>query len=88
MKREPFSYECYWESTQNKLVLHSYVVTTKSSSKRNALLLSTVQPILDVTKDDEKKNLRCINCTNFTKGGTAVMDHRIATDTCKAKSNY
>ena len=52
MKREPFSYECYWESTQNKLDLHSYVVTTKSSSKRNALLLSTVQPILDVTKYD------------------------------------
>ena len=63
MGRDPFSYKCYWESTQNKLDQHSYVVTTKSFSKRNALLLLTVQPILGVTNDDEKKSLQYINCT-------------------------
>ena len=64
LRRDPFSYKCYWESTQNKLDLHSYVVTTKSFSKRNALLLLTVQPILGVTNDDrKKKSLRYINCT-------------------------
>ena len=54
-ERERFSYQCFWESSENKLVLHSYVVPTKSSGKRNVLLLSTVQPILGVTKDDGKK---------------------------------
>ena len=76
-ERERFSYQCFWESSENKLVLHSYVVPTKSSGKRNVLLLSTVQPILGVTKDDGKKKPAIYKLYDFTKGGTDVMDHRI-----------
>ena len=86
-EKERFSYQCFWESSENKLVLHSYVVPTKSSGKRNVLLLSTVQPILGVTKDDGKKKPAIYKLYDFTKGGTDVMDHRIGAYTCKAKSN-
>ena len=34
-----------------------YTVTTKSSVKRNALMLSTTNPILGVMKDDGKSKL-------------------------------
>ena len=37
--RETNSYEIYWEKNNGILNLHSYVVKTKSSGKRNALLL-------------------------------------------------
>ena len=54
-ERLPLSYQCYWEAEEKKLVLHSYVVKTKSTGLRNVLLLSTVQPHLGITKDDGKK---------------------------------
>ena len=85
--REIFSYQFFWESMENKLMLHSYVVTTKNSSKRNVLLLSTAQPIFGVTKDDGKKKPAIYKLYDFTKGGTDVMDRRIGSYTCKAKSN-
>ena len=37
--RETNSYKVYWEKNNGMLNLHSYVVKTKSSGKRNALLL-------------------------------------------------
>ena len=51
--REEFSYKVLWEVPNKKLVLHSYVVKNKSSGLRNVLMLSTVQPLLGVTKDDK-----------------------------------
>ena len=86
-ERDQNSYQCFWESSENKLVLHSYVVSTKSSGKRNVLLLSTVQPILGVTKDDGKRKPAIYKLYDYTKGGTDVMDQRIGSFTCKAKSN-
>ena len=53
-ERKRFSCQCFWESSKNKLVLHSYVFPTKSSGQRNILLLSTVELILGVTIDDGK----------------------------------
>ena len=47
-------YEVYWEKDNGKLNLHWYAVKTKSSGKRNVLLLSTVPPLLATTKDDNK----------------------------------
>ena len=38
------------------MFLHSYVVKTKSTGKRNVLLLSTLAPLLAVTRDNEKKS--------------------------------
>ena len=32
--REPFSYEYFWENEKGRLVLHSYVVKTKSTGLR------------------------------------------------------
>ena len=37
------------------LSLHLYKVNTKSSGKRNALILSTMKPILRVSKENPKK---------------------------------
>ena len=53
-ERERFSCQCFWESSENKLVLHSYVFPTKRSGQRKVLLLSTVELILGVTIDDGK----------------------------------
>ena len=86
-ERELFSYEFFWESIENKLMLHSYVVSTKNSGKRNVLLLSTAPAYLGVTKDDGKKKPAIYKLYDFTKGGTDVMDRRIGTYTCKSKSN-
>ena len=58
---EIFSYEYFWENEKVRLALHSYVVKTKSTGLRNVLLLSTVQPILVVSKIP-RGNLRFINC--------------------------
>ena len=51
-ERERFSCKCFWESSENKLVLHSHVFPTRSSGQRNVLLLSTIELILGVTIDD------------------------------------
>ena len=57
-ERKRFSCQWFWESSENKLVLHSYVFPTKSSGQCNVLLLSTVELILGVTIDDGKKESR------------------------------
>ena len=84
--REPLSYECFWETVDNKISLHSYAVNTKSSGKRNVLLRTTMQPILGTTKDDGKKKPAVYKLYDYTKGGTDVMDQRMASYTCKSKS--
>ena len=55
VERKRFSCQCFWESLEKKLVLHSDVFPTKSSGQPNVLLLSTVELILGVTIDDGKK---------------------------------
>ena len=76
-ERERFSCQCIWETWENKLVLHSYVFTTKSSGQRNVLLLSTVELILGVTTDDGKKKPTICKLCDLTKAGMDVMEHRI-----------
>ena len=73
--RQPLSYECFWENENKKLVLYfSYVVKTTSTSLRNVLLLSSMQPLLETTKNDGKKKPAIYQLYDFTKGGTDVMD--------------
>ena len=60
VERKRFSCQCFWESSENKLVLHSYVFPAKSSGQCNVLLLSTVELIFGVTIDDGKKESRCM----------------------------
>ena len=76
--REPLTYECFWEAEESKLSLHSYVVDTKSSGMRNVLLLSTMQPILKTTKDDERQKQAIYKLYDYTKGGTDVVDQCMA----------
>ena len=65
-ERERFSWQCFWESSENKLVLHSYVFPTKNSGHPKVLLLSTVELILGVTIDDgKKKPAICKLCVFF-----------------------
>ena len=77
-ERKWFPCQCFWESSENRLVLHSYLFPAKSSGQRNVLLLSTVELILGVKIDDGKKNhyMQTI-MYDFTKAGMDVMEHRI-----------
>ena len=83
--REQNSYEFFWDGT-GKLTLHSYVVNTKSSGRKNVLMLSTPQPILGTAKGDVRLKPAIYKVYDFTKGGTDVIDQRINLYTCKAKS--
>ena len=59
------------------MTFSSYTPPTKSRGKHNVLLLSTVPPLLGVTKDDSVINPAICKLYDFTKGGTDVMDQRI-----------
>ena len=50
------------------------------------LLLSTLDPILGVTKDDEKQKPALYKLYDFTKGGTDIVDQKMGTYTVKSKS--
>ena len=64
-----------------------YVVNTKSSGKRNVLVLSTLYPILGVTKDDGKCKPAIIKAYEYTKGGTDIVDQKMGKYSVKPKSN-
>ena len=70
-EREEFSYKYFWESDQKKLVLHSYLVRTKSTGLRNVLMLASLPPLLGTVKNDRKKNLQ------YTKSMTLRKVERI-----------
>ena len=84
--RETNSYEVYWEKDNGISNLHSYVVKTKSSGKRNILLLSTVPSLLATTKDDNKGKPAIYKPYDFSKGVTDIIDQRIGFYSCKSKS--
>ena len=65
----------------------SYVVNIKSSGKRNVLVLSTLNPILGLTKDDGKCKPAIIKFYDFTKGGTDIVDQIMGKHTVKPKSS-
>ena len=83
--REEKSYEIYWEKSHGKLCLNSYVTNTKSKSIKNVLLLSTVPPLLGLTKDDGKKKPAIHKLYDFTKGGTDDINQRIHFYTSNSK---
>ena len=83
--REPFSYVYFWENKKGRLVLHSDVVKTKSTDLRNVLLLSTVQPILGVSKNPKRKS-SIYKLYDYAKGGTDMVDQRVGTYSCHTKS--
>ena len=62
----------YWDKDNTTPNVTSYVVNTESSGKRNILVLSTLNPILGLTKDDGKSKPAIIKFYDFTKGGTVL----------------
>ena len=76
-ERERFFCKCFWESSEIKLVLDSFVFLTKSSGQRKVLLLSTVELILGITIDDGKKKPAICKLSDFTKAGMDVTKHQI-----------
>ena len=57
------------------------------SKKRSYCMLSTLQPILGTAKGDVRLKPAIYKIYDFTKGGTDVIDQRINSYTCKAKSH-
>ena len=70
----PLSTKTFWEETKPHLTVTSYVVKPKSTSKQNVLVLSTMQPILGMIRDDGKKKSAIIELYDFIKGRTDVVD--------------
>ena len=83
-QREPFSSEIYWQK-DGPLSLSSYVVKS-STGKKNVFTLSTLEPILGTTKDDNCHKLGLYEPYDFTKGGTDIVDQRMGFHTTKTKS--
>ena len=73
--KEELSSEIYWEKSKGKMTLSSYIVNTSKGTK-SVILLSTHEPILRTTKDDNKKKPALFKVYDFTKGGTDVIDQR------------
>ena len=69
-KREEFSYKVLWHKDEPYMSLHSYAVKTKSTGKPNWMLLSTLELLLAVTRDDgKKKPLKIIKFMTLQKEG-------------------
>ena len=47
---------------------------TKSTGRKNVLMLSTMRPIPRITKDDGKSKLALMKFYDFMKGGTDIVD--------------
>ena len=73
--RNAGSYEIYWNVPGKQINLNSYTVNTKSSGKRNVLMLSTLTPILGIAKDFKAKPAPN-KLYDFTKGGTDIVDQK------------
>ena len=70
---------------KKKVNLNFYVVSTKSSGKRNVLMLSTVHPILRLSKDIKPKPA-LYELYDFTNGATDIVDQRMSFYSCIPKS--
>ena len=82
--RDEFESTIHWEKDKVNIALCAYTTKSKSKGNKNVLVLSTLQPLLGVTKDDGKCKLAVIKFNDFTKGSTDVMDMKMAKYSCKA----
>ena len=87
INRKDFSNTIHYEKEAKDLVICSYTVNPKSSTKKNCLLLSSMRPLMGITSDDKKQKPALFKLYDFTKGGTDVVDQRIGYYTTKAKSH-
>lgn len=73
--REENSYIVLWETEEKQLSLHSYVVTTQSTGRRNVLLLAATNPIWGVANDSKQKPA-IYNLYDQAKGSTDIANQR------------
>ena len=60
---------------------------TKSTGRKNVLMLSTMRPITGITKDDGKSKLARMKFYNFKKGGIDIVDQWNDYYSCCARTN-
>ena len=82
--KEQLSSSIFWEEGGHKS-LNSYIVKT-SKGVKNVMILSTMQPIQGITRDDDKKKPALFKLYDFTKGGTDIIDQKMGSYTVKSKS--
>lgn len=82
--RDEFESTMHWEKEEGNIALCAYTTKSKSKGKKNVLVLSTMRPLLGITKDDKKLKPAIIKFYDFTKGGTDVMDMKMSRYSCKA----
>ena len=87
VKRGSPSTKVYWDKDSRTLNVISYVVNRKSSGKRKVLVLSTLNTIFGLTKDNGKGKSAIIKFYNFAKGGADIADQIMEKHTVKPKSS-
>ena len=70
--RENFSVTCHVESKGKNLYITTYSVITKSTGRKNILMLPTIGPIPGITKDDGNSKPALMKFYDFTKGGNDI----------------
>ena len=70
--RENFSVTCHIESKEKNLYITTYSVITKSTRRKNILMLPTIGPIPGITKDDGNSKPALMKFYDFTKGGNDI----------------
>ena len=86
-ERDEHSTTLHYEESKKDIALCSYSVKSKSGGKKNVLMMTTTRPLLGKTKDDGKNKPALYKLYDFTKGGTDIVDQKIGSYTCKAKSS-
>ena len=81
--REINSTETYWEKNGKRIFTS---VTKTSKGKRNVIVLSTIEPLLGTTIDDDKCKPAIIKFYDFTKGRTDIIDQKMGYYIVKTKS--
>ena len=76
----------FWGASEKTLNLHSYPVQTKSSSMRNVLMVSKVQPLSGTVKKGWQTKPAMNKLYDYTKSGTVIIDQRMEFYSCKPKS--
>ena len=66
--REDLSSTIYWEKEKKDMVMCTYTVKTKSKGWKNVLMLSTMHPLLGITRDDDKKKTCVVQVVRFHQG--------------------
>lgn len=82
--RELGDYQVLFDMDSN-INIHSEITKKRSGKLNNVLLISSLTPILGLTKDNKKPAL--INLYNTTMGGTDIVDMLIQSKTVRWKSD-